>query len=428
MPYKDTLLKEAVADAKTVREAAFANAMLTLKEQFRPQLSEVLTRQLRLDEQKKLSSSEIGSAGTAVENPKPKKPTAGSSSSSDIENPGQEVDTFGEGIDEMDMDGDYSDIDEMDGMSKMDDEDPLAKEVPATRHDNYGNDQQMDGGLDGGMGDETGLEGDDDAAFLESLIKDLEADLAQDDDGEVAETVPFGHENHLQPEGFNSVDGANDVNAGIRVEGEAEDGYTDTPPKGGVPQPSEMQSSDDDELDLDEILREVDAEDGYTETPSSVAHVASENKQLKNSLREHRAVIKLLRSRINEFALVNSKLMYSTKLFRTYNLSESMKKKIIEQFDRVTTIRESKLVYTTLMESMGGTISARPNSSKNTNIAEGVARSVSNAGKLTKRINNSDKAKNIVSESKSTTRTNILADGNIQVSRFQRLAGIKDDS
>ena len=61
--------------------------------------------------------------------------------------------------------------------------------------------------------------------------------------------------------------------------------------------------------------------------------------------------VKKLKSIINEVNLLNAKLLYTNKLFRNYELSENQKMKVIENFDRATNTREVKLVFTTIAES-----------------------------------------------------------------------------
>ena len=84
----------------------------------------------------------------------------------------------------------------------------------------------------------------------------------------------------------------------------------------------------------------------------------AEAKALKSELAEAISVIKTLKSTINEINLLNAKLLYSNKLFRGYNLTNEQKSKVIDSFDRTGTIREVKLVYSTIAESMkmGGSI------------------------------------------------------------------------
>ena len=72
------LLKEAIADAKAVKETALANAKLALEEAFTPRLQSVLAAKLQAEAEKEsdeemkneeLKSSEVRSADTSGHNP-----------------------------------------------------------------------------------------------------------------------------------------------------------------------------------------------------------------------------------------------------------------------------------------------------------------------------------------------------------------------
>jgi len=388
---KDTLLKEAIADAKMVKEAAIANAMLTLKESFKPQLSSMLAAQLRheqeghedddaMEEQKKLDSSDIGGGAVTVKNPGPKKPSAVASSSSDIENPDQEIETFGEGIEDM-MGG------------QEDDELDLGADPAAAAGAEGGEDFGMDG-----LDDEGG-----DDLDLEAIIRELEADLMG------------GGEDEVPMEGFDDVHAGEEVDGAITNE-DAEGVHSsgkDVPATHGVnggkqvqPGTAVTEASHDDEdhmdeeVDLEEILREMEAEDDEMHESEEIA---TENVELKRALREHREVIKLLRNRINEVTLLNNKLMYTTKIFRNFTLSEGQKKKVVEQFDRASTLREAKLVYSTIAESFGVKVTQTPKKVV-AKITEGASKTVA-----------STKPKS----------QNILTEGDAMVARLQKLAGIR---
>lgn len=381
----DNLLKDAIADAKAVKETAIANAMLTLKESFKPQLSSMLATKLRNEEetfgeQKKLDSSDIGT-GLTVDDPAPKQPAAAAKSSSDIENPKQEIETFGEGIEE-----DFGAPPETSG-------------APA-----------MDGGEFGDEGgDEFGGEQGEDDLDLEAIIRELEAELmGHGEEGgegefggepEVAEALPFGKGSpHIRPEGFTKVEAGTDVNAGIKTE--AEKAKTDDLSFPVADEEKKVTEGEvEEEVDLEEILREMGAEDELEESEE----IASENVELKRSLSEHREVIKLLRNRINEVTLLNSKLMYTTKIFRSFNLTEGQKKRIVEQFDRATNLRETKLVYATLSESLTGKVGTATPRRVATKITESASKPVGST------------------KPKSTA---VLAEGDAQVARMQKLAGI----
>jgi hypothetical protein len=57
-----------------------------------------------------------------------------------------------------------------------------------------------------------------------------------------------------------------------------------------------------------------------------------------------------LRSELNEVNLLNAKLLFTNKIFRAKNLMETQKVKVLEAFDKATTVKEVKLVYETLNE------------------------------------------------------------------------------
>ena len=59
-----------------------------------------------------------------------------------------------------------------------------------------------------------------------------------------------------------------------------------------------------------------------------------------------------MKDKLSEVNLLNAKLLYTNKLFRSRNVSQEQKMKVIEQFDRAANVREVKLVYTTFAEAM----------------------------------------------------------------------------
>lgn len=103
-------------------------------------------------------------------------------------------------------------------------------------------------------------------------------------------------------------------------------------------------SEEEEEVSIDEIIRALREEDGEEDEPVT-------EEDAEEELKEAYKVIRFLRSKINEVNLLNAKLLFSNKLFRNYSLNESQKVKVIENFDRARTIREVKLVFSTLAES-----------------------------------------------------------------------------
>jgi hypothetical protein len=63
---------------------------------------------------------------------------------------------------------------------------------------------------------------------------------------------------------------------------------------------------------------------------------------------EMKKEVEELKKELNEINLLNSKLLYVNKIFKAKNLTENQKTKVLEAFDKATTVKETKLVYETL--------------------------------------------------------------------------------
>ena len=123
---------------------------------------------------------------------------------------------------------------------------------------------------------------------------------------------------------------------------------------------------------------------------------------MEAELEEAYKTITSLRGTINEVNLLNAKLLYANKLFRGYNLTNEQKVKVVENLDRTNSVREVKLVYATLAESMTfGGVDRKP-----------AAKRVVSEGISSKPVASTAPKKEIIAES------NELAD------RFKKLAGI----
>jgi hypothetical protein len=78
------------------------------------------------------------------------------------------------------------------------------------------------------------------------------------------------------------------------------------------------------------------------------ADVTSE--ALKAELNEALKTINVLKSELNEINLLNAKLLYTNKIFKSKNLNENQKVKVLSSFDKATTVGEVKMVFETLNE------------------------------------------------------------------------------
>jgi len=73
---------------------------------------------------------------------------------------------------------------------------------------------------------------------------------------------------------------------------------------------------------------------------------------LEKELAEYRQAVQLLRGKLHEVNLLNAKLLYTNKIFRKEGLTNEQKVMVVENFDRATTVREIKMVYTVLVETL----------------------------------------------------------------------------
>ncbi len=170
----------------------------------------------------------------------------------------------------------------------------------------------------------------------------------------------------------------------------------------------------DEVINLDELLSE-EKEEGKKEEKEedekeeANESIVKENLSLKKEIEEYRSGIEFLRNQINEINLLNAKLLYTNKLFKGANLSNEQKLKVIESFDLTKSVREAKLVYATLAESIN-----------------------SGAKKVETPVKKSSTVKNIteglaskpVASTKPTTAA-VLTEGADMANRFKKLAGIR---
>jgi hypothetical protein len=141
---------------------------------------------------------------------------------------------------------------------------------------------------------------------------------------------------------------------------------------------AEAEEDDDDELDLEEILRELEASDDEEEADDMADDhekkaMAAELARLKGEMAQYKEAVNILRGRLQEVNLLNAKLLFTNKMFRKDSLTNEQKVRIVESFDRATTVREVKLVYTALVENLSTATKVFNQASRKRVVAEGVA-------------------------------------------------------
>jgi len=168
---------------------------------------------------------------------------------------------------------------------------------------------------------------------------------------------------------------------------------------------SETEVEDDEEVTIDEILKSLE-EGGSTHKPvdkkavdaKSVEYYEKAHEKVKEELNEALEAVQAVKKEMAEVNLLNSKLLYINKIFKAKNLNESQKVKVLNSFDKAKTVKESKVVYDLLLESL---------SEKKAPIRE--HRSTASA---------------VISGANKGTKKPILESIDPQVSRFRKLAGL----
>ncbi len=363
------LLKEAIADAKAVRETAIANAKIALEEAFTPRLQSILSKKLQAEmegeeeveiEENNDVSSEIGGGDNKMPADKANN---------------DDTDLSGIANQSAEVGAEVEDYEKVKDLTEAEDEmgdEESHEEVPAMEGEEMPADDDM----------EMSEEADEDELDLESIIRELEAQIADDEMG--GEEAPAMEEEDEVP-----------AEEPVAVEEPAMEGEEE------MEVPAEEPVAEEEEtIDLDEILREM----GYGDDEEEVNEEEEEDKaaEMQAELKEAYSTINSLRKTINEVNLLNAKLLYANKLFRSYNLTNEQKVKVVENLDRTTSVREVKLVYATLAESMKFTGTERKVAAKKT-MTEGLA-SKPTASTAPKR--------------------EIIAESNEMADRFKKLAGI----
>ena len=362
----DDLLKDAIADAKAVRETAIANAKLALEEAFTPKLQNMLSQKIQneieIDEEEKDEMEE------------------------------ERDDEVDEERDEKEEGKMRRDGDEME--ERGDDE------VEEGEHEDEVEEGEHEDEVEEGEHDDEMEEGDDDELDLEAIIKELEAEINEEDEEEMEEGEERDDKkDEVKEEDEDDEDKddieENDVSSGIGKSDNAHDKKSGDSSGIGSAGKAKHESVDE-EFDLDSILEalkeEEEVEEGEDKEVDEVA-------ELRAELDETREAVKFMRDKLNEVNLLNAKLLFTNKLFRAYGLNNEQKMKVVETFDRASNIREVKLVYSTMAESFGG---AKKNE---------IQESKGSASKA-------------VASTKSEKQSEVITEGNTMRDRFKKLANI----
>ena len=349
------MLKEAIAEAKAIKETAIANAKLALEEAFTPQMKSILSakiQEMAMEDEEAMEESydEMDEALGTINDPDT--PTAHGNVAEEME-------------EEVDLDELLAEIE----AEEMDENITEAKEEEETEEEEEEKEEEEGEPLDlKDMTDEDLKE------MIENVIADMmeNGELKLDDEGEE-------EEEDIDMELDMDTDNEEDVDlAELLREIESEESSTEilaSALRREFPNASinvqNIEDTDDEGMEIvinDDIFI---ADGAYNKWDAMINDEEKSFKSdaelisyLKNNmlsettntftaeLEEAHNTINTLRTELNEINLLNAKLLYTNKIFKSKTLNESQKVKVLSSFDKATTVKEVKLVYETLNEGL----------------------------------------------------------------------------
>ena len=281
------ILKDAIADAKAVRETALAQAKLALEEAFTPQLQSMLAAKLNEMEEEDDKMEEAKKADDQMEETLDLEALL--AEADDEEEKEAEGETSEEAPEEESGESEEDkDITEM----SPEEVEEYIRQIAAEEFTK----------LEAGQGEEIpGEEGE-------------EIDL----DAELGAEAPAGEEEEINLDEMMD-DMANE------------------------------EEIDENDINIDELLAEFGLSEEEVEEGYGKDEDADDKSKMEEELAQALATIDELRSSIQEVNLLNAKLLYMNKVFKGTNLTESQKIDVVKTFDKAETAKEAKLVYESMI-------------------------------------------------------------------------------
>lgn len=305
MANKD-LFKQAIAEAKSIREAAIANAKEALEESLTPHLKDMLAAKLQEMEDSKVEEEVVNEIEEEIEE--------------------------AQGNIDADGEGDHDQLEELDVEEGSMEDDEAMEEA---EDDSEESEDEAEGDEEVEAEDEEVEVKDMEVEDLKNLIRDI-----------IAQEMGDGGEEEL--------DGA-DMDAGAEMEPAMDDMEADADDEIDLDELlAELESATNEEIE-EEVTEEVEEE-----VNEEVVTEEEDNSELTEAL----ATIETLQNQLQEVNLLNAKLMYVNKVFKANNLSESQKVNIIAAFDKAETVKEVKLVFETVSENVVSKKATKVNESK----------------------------------------------------------------
>jgi len=405
-------LKEAIADAKAVKESAIANAKVALEEAFSPQVHAMFAS--KIEEMEKEDMDEAYDKVDEVKDDADMKEekeymTKKEKREGDDRKSDDKAEARTEKMRKI-KEEDDSDLDEI--LAELSKDDPEIKEAKKDDDkEDIKEDERTDAeeeGYEDGMEDEKEDMDEDDEDIdlddlseedLKSFIEDVIEDMVKA--GEIEAGESFEDEDDMD-----DVEVEDDVDIDVEDDVEIAEAEEVDEKQGYDARLDDAEGSKHGKKKQDMAQRRADSEnmekaDGRRKFAGD-SKMKEEMDKVKEELAEAYATVKTLKTELNEINLLNAKLLYTNKVFRGKNLTESQKVKVLGAFDKATNVKEVKLVF----ETIDGSVKTKV---ANKSISEG--------------FRSKGSASNMAANKKETKKQPIV-ESDEMVARFKKLAGI----
>jgi hypothetical protein len=344
MSNKD-LLKQAIAEAKTIREAAIANAKEALEESLTPHLKDMLAAKLQEMEDAD-DMDEIVNEEEVMNNPEGETAHGNVAEAEEEEEESEEEAGEEEGEEAEEEAGEEEDL-EIEDMSVED----LKDLIRGIVNQEMGNEEEMPGEESAeelGAEDMTGMDTEEEEIDINELLAELE------------ESEEEGMEEGIKDFAKKAGDAAGKAidYVGDKLHGGKGLGLT----KGETVNEVEIEEGLADEMKA-LAAKYGDAFEKWIDSVGDKLHGGKglglnkpggpgPNEAMEDDLAEALATVETLRGQLQEVNLLNAKLLYVNKVFKSNNLSENQKVNVIAAFDKAETVKEVKLVFETVSKNV----------------------------------------------------------------------------
>ena len=399
------ILKEAIADAKAVREVALANAKAALEEAFTPKLQSMLSARLseELDEESmdeemdETMYNEEDMEETYMDEEKDMDETVGmEKEEKEMEEDLDEEIDLEEILSELELEEGEEANEEKVEEAKKDDEDDVKKEAKDDMEEEkldearpvYKADQvQTDHSYKADYVNE------DEDFDLDSLLKEIESLEEKEDVDEEVNEGDLDEAKEETDEAFAGTGGVPGSRGGLGSSGLQ-------PQKGETIADYEKRVGGNSSA---KILLQF-----MKDNPKAFAAAVAEEVDMSEELEETKAALETVRAELNEVNLLNSKLLYVNRIFKANTLDEAQKLRVVETLDKAESAKEAKLIYETIKDTFNVAKSKKESfKNKTKSLKEGIGMASKAAGTST------------------APKQEVISESSNMVNRFQKLANIK---